>query len=236
MFFAGFIAAAVSGLVGFGGALLLLSVMIGQVGPVKAVPLLTFAQLVGNLARLALGFKSVAWRPVAYFSVAAVPSAAVGAAIFLSVNPGVATRVAGGVIVLVVLLSVLPGTAGFAGGKSGMWIPSGLGAVSGLISGLAGSAGPLSAACFWSLSLAPAAYIASEAAAACLMHVVKMVVYWPVIGAGCDWWAEAATLALAMIGGSWVGRKLLSGLATGSIRTIVGLLLFLSGIRMIMNG
>jgi uncharacterized membrane protein YfcA len=62
-----FLAAALSGAAGFGGALLLLPLLTRTVGVAEAVPLLTIAQLVGNLARVGFGYRSIAWRPVLIF-------------------------------------------------------------------------------------------------------------------------------------------------------------------------
>lgn len=49
LFVSAFAAAAISGSAGFGGALLLLPLLVGTVGVTHAVPLLTMAQLIGNL-------------------------------------------------------------------------------------------------------------------------------------------------------------------------------------------
>ena len=51
------------------------------------------------------------------------------------------------------------------------------GAITGLLSGLAGSGGPIGAAVFLSLGLPPVAYIASEAATASAMHILKTIIY-----------------------------------------------------------
>src|SRR5216684_752283 len=55
LFLGAFFAAAISGAAGFGGALLLLPLLTHTVGVTEAVPLLTVAQLVGNLSRAAFG-------------------------------------------------------------------------------------------------------------------------------------------------------------------------------------
>ena len=47
----------------------------------------------------------------------------------------------------------------------------------GFLSAIAGSAGPIGAVAFLSLNLSPAAYVASEAVTAVVMHVTKTVVY-----------------------------------------------------------
>jgi len=51
LFIGGFAAAAISGAAGFGGALLLLPLLTKTIGTTVAVPVLTIAQLIGNLSR-----------------------------------------------------------------------------------------------------------------------------------------------------------------------------------------
>lgn len=61
-----FIAAFVSGAAGFGGALLLVPVVTACIGAELAVPVLTIAQLIGNLSRMAFGIKQIDWKSGAY--------------------------------------------------------------------------------------------------------------------------------------------------------------------------
>ena len=77
-------AAAISGSVGFGGALLLLPLLTRSVGPEVGVPLLTVAQLVGHLSRALFGFRVIAWRIARTFLVAAVPAAVLGSLCFVA--------------------------------------------------------------------------------------------------------------------------------------------------------
>jgi len=63
LFVGALVAAAISGAAGFGGALLLLPLLTHAVGPSLAVPLLTLAQIVGNLSRVVLAFGKSAGGP-----------------------------------------------------------------------------------------------------------------------------------------------------------------------------
>jgi len=68
MMFAGWLAATASGAAGFGGALLLLPVITlpvitYAVGAKAAVPMLTVAQLLGNLSRASVGGKGIQCAP-----------------------------------------------------------------------------------------------------------------------------------------------------------------------------
>lgn len=79
LFATALLATAVSGAANFGGALLLLPLLPQADGVADAVPLLTLAQLVGNLSRVSFGWRLIQWRPVLLFLLGAAPVAAAGA-------------------------------------------------------------------------------------------------------------------------------------------------------------
>ena len=104
---ASFAAAFVSGAAGFGGALLLLPVVTACVGAELAVPVLTIAQLIGNLSRMAFGFREIDWRSVGLFSITALPLAALGAFGFAVLPKDIVTRCIGAALILLVLAKTL---------------------------------------------------------------------------------------------------------------------------------
>ena len=108
LFSGSLVAAAISGSAGFGGALLLLPLLTAAVGAREAVPLLTVAQLIGNLSRAVLGYREIRWKPVGLFLLGAIPLSAVGAFTFASLPAGIVTRGIGvAVLVFAVLLSLI---------------------------------------------------------------------------------------------------------------------------------
>lgn len=175
---ASFIAAFVSGAAGFGGALLLLPIVTACVGAQVAVPVLTIAQLIGNLSRMAFGFKQIDWKSVGLFCITALPLAALGAFGFSLLPKDIVTRCIGAVLIVLVLFKMVKKVE-FKGGKRTMLVG---GAVTGALSGLAGSGGPIGAATFLTLGLPPVAYIASEAATATAMHILKTIIYSNLVG------------------------------------------------------
>ena len=227
-----FLAAAISGAAGFGGALLLLPLLTRTVGVAEAVPLLTVAQLAGNLARVGFGYRSIAWRPVLIFLAFALPAAVLGALAFTSLPKSVAIRLIGGAILLFVImrhtgvLRLKPGAGMLAVG----------GAAVGFLSGLVGSAGPLGAAVFLSLGLPPTAYIASEAVTAVAMHAVKIVVYDQTLVFGSGFWPLAASLSAAMLAGTWVAKRAIERLSPKAFERRVTILLVIVAVQMIVAG
>lgn len=104
---ASFLAAFASGAAGFGGALLLLPVVTTSLGAEVAVPVLTIAQLIGNLSRMLFGIKQIDWKPVGLFSVTALPLAALGAFGFSTLPKDLVTRCIGGALIGLVLFKTM---------------------------------------------------------------------------------------------------------------------------------
>lgn len=232
LFVGAVIAAAVSGSVGFGGALLLLPLLTRTVGPTLGVPLLTVAQLVGNLSRALFGARAIAWRPALAFLVTAVPASVAGSYCFVELPGALATRLIGAAILVLVVLKwrspvdLAIHTRHLAAA----------GAAVGFLSGLVGSAGPLGAAAFLSLDLPPVAYIATEATTAVAMHATKLLVYRHFVPFDAMAWRLAALLSGAMVLGTWVGKKTVERLSVERFRMVVGGLLVALALQMIVFG
>jgi len=232
LFAGAFIAAAVSGAAGFGGALLLLPLMVHRVGAELAVPLLTITQIVGNASRIAFGWKQIQWRMSGYFLLTALPAAAVGALSFVNIPRGWLVRLIGILLLLVVVLHTWSRWRPQPD-KRGLLIG---GALTGLFSGLAGSAGPLGAAVFLSLGLPPIAYLATEATSAVALHLVKLAVYQPTLHLPVSLWSLALWLGVAMVLGTWASRRLVERIPPKHFRAFVTVLLVLVGLRMALLG
>lgn len=227
-----FLAAAVPGAAGVGGALLLLPLLTHTVGVTQAVPLLTVAQLVGNLSRAAFGFRHIRWRPALIFLATAVPFAALGARSFVSLPKSLVVRLVGAAILAFALLKML-GLVAFRPSERLLLVG---GAVVGLLSGLVGSAGPLGAAVFLTLNLPPVSYVATEAVTAVGMHAVKTLIYGGELKLGASFWPLALALGGAMVLGTWSSRRLIDRLEVARFRRWVGALLVVIALQMILMG
>jgi len=139
LFVAAFTAATISGAAGFGGALLLLPLLVATVGVTHAVPLLTVAQLIGNLSRAGFGFTQIQWKPVGVFLLGAVPFSILGALSFAQLPKELVTRTIGAAILIFVVLQYF----GLLKIKTGRALLAAGGGVVGFFSELVGCAGPL---------------------------------------------------------------------------------------------
>lgn len=232
LFLAAFAAAALSGAAGFGGALLLLPLLVGTVGVTHAVPLLTIAQLIGNLSRAGFGFAQIRWKPVGLFLLGAVPLSMLGALGFVACPKAWITRAIGAALLLFVGLKYF-GVLKFR--YHPVLLVAG-GGVTGFLSGLVGSAGPLGAAVFLSLGLPPLAYLASEATTALAMHSVKTLIYQQHIALDRDFWLLAALMGLAMVLGTWSARRVVARMPQAAFQRLVTGLLSVIAVWMLLHG
>ncbi|SET11838.1 sulfite exporter TauE/SafE family protein [Anaerobranca gottschalkii] len=231
LFIGSFFAAAISGAAGFGGALLLLPLLTKTIGTEMAVPILTIAQLIGNLSRVYFGFNKINWKPVYLFILGAVPMSILGAFSFVTIPKEIISKGIGAALILFVVLKFFNILKFNPSGKT-MLIG---GAVTGLISGLVGSAGPIGAALFLSLNLPPVSYIASEAVTAVAMHVSKTVVYQRYLGIGIYALGIGLFMGVAMITGTWVGKKVIEKMPKDKFVKFVSILLLLIGLQMLIG-
>lgn len=232
LFSGGFIAAAISGAAGFGGALLLLPLLIQTVGTEISVPVLTIAQLIGNLSRVYFGYKEISWRPVRLFLVGAIPMSIIGAFSFVAIPKEIVSKLIGFAVIGFVILKYYQ-IIKIENNNRVMILGGGF---VGLLSGLVGSAGPIGAALFLSLNLSPISYIASEAVTAVAMHVTKTIVYQKYLGIGLKAVKLGLFIGASMIVGTWVGKKVIGKLPKETFVKFVTLLLVGMGLVLIFWG
>lgn len=227
-----FLAATISGVAGFGGALLLLPALSVTVGIKAAVPILTIGQILGNASRIWFGRKELQWKPILLFLLTAIPLAMIGSYLFTDIDNQKITIGIGVFLILLVISRWIRKKKVYLGDK-GMLIGGGL---TGFLSGLAGSAGPLGAAFFLGLNLTATAYVASEAFTALIMHLTKTFVYNKYSLIGQTELYYGLLIGTTMIIGSWTGKKIIEKLSRDTFIILVEILLIISGLHMIITG
>lgn len=158
--------------------------------------------------------------------------AVLGSFSFINAPKEMITRIVGFTIVAFVLLKYFK-ILKFQSTNKTMFIG---GCIVGLISGLVGSAGPIGAALFLSLGLPPVSYIASEAVTAVSMHITKIVIYQRYLDIGLRGIELGLFIGVAMILGTWVGKKIIEKLPEEQFVKFVGVLLILIGLQMLIWG
>ncbi len=228
LFLSSWFAATISGAAGFGGALLLLPILTNLLGVKAAVPVLTIAQIWGNASRVWFGRTEIKWRPVIYFIITAIPFSMIGGLLFVDLPKRYILIGIGVLLMFVVILRRLKITR-FDFGDKGLLLG---GALTGFLSGIAGSAGPLGAAFFLGLDLPAVSYVASEAMTALTMHITKTLVYQKYALIGLSELGYGTLLGAGMVLGSWTGKRIIEKLSREKFILLVEILLVVSAIQL----
>ena len=201
-----FVASALAAVTGFGGAAVLLPILVLIFGVRDAIPILTVAQLIGNGSRVWFNRSELVLPVVGWFALGGVPAALVGGVLFASAPLSFLKRLLG---------IFLLGTVAYRhlGKQRSLRLPlrgfAVIGAVFSFLSALLGSVGPIMAPFFLAYGLVKGAYIGTEAFATVVMHVTKLVAYGGTAILTLQSVAAGLALGPIMVLGSFIGKKIL---------------------------
>ena len=201
------VASTLAAVAGFGGAAIMLPVLIWAFGVRDAIPILTVSQLLGNLSRVWFNRGEVEGHVVQWFALGAVPAAVVGGVIFATAPASALSRLLGAFLLVTVLYRHTAWGRQLRVRLRG-FLPIGIGF--GFLSALVGSVGPMMAPFFLAYGLVRGAYIGTEALSTVSMHVTKLGVY-----GGYDLLSSRTVLIGLTIGsimfvGSYLGKRILA--------------------------
>ncbi len=230
---AALLASAVAAVAGFGGAVILLPVLIWAFGVRDAIPILTLAQLMGNGSRVWLNRADIDRRVVGWYSLGAVPLALLGGLLFSAAPLGWLTRGIGAFLIGVVAYRRLgrghyprlsaPGFTAVGGGAS-------------LLSALVGSTGPVTAPFFLAYGLSKAAYIGTEAGATVVTHIFKLVAYGSTNLLPQRVLVAGLLAAPCMFIGSWFGKRIVDRLSERAFVVVIEIVMIGAGTMLLVRG
>jgi uncharacterized membrane protein YfcA len=230
---AAFVAATLTAVTGFGGAAVLLPVLVVTFGIRDAVPILTVAQLIGNSSRVWFNRQALDYRVVAWFALGGVPCALVGGWIFARAPLAGLTRLLGAFLLLVVVwrrlrrrTTVRPPLRAFAL----------IGAAASFLSALLGSVGPLMAPFFLAYGLLKGAYIGTEALATVVMHVAKLTAYRGAAVLSDESILIGLAIGPPMIAGSWAGKRIVDRLPERVFVLLIEATMTAAGLLLLIRG
>jgi uncharacterized membrane protein YfcA len=204
-----FVAATLAAVTGFGGAAVLLPVLVWSFGIREAIPILTVAQLIGNGSRVWLNRQELDGHVVAWFALGGVPMALLGGLLFAKTPLSALTRILGVFLILIVVWrhatphgTQRPSLPAFAG----------IGAGASFLSALLGSVGPLMAPFFLAYGLTKGAYIGTEALSTVVMHVTKLIAYRQATVLPLHAVVVGLVLGPVMVLGSYMGKRIVDRL------------------------
>lgn len=228
-----FAASTLAAVAGFGGAAVLLPMLVLVFGVRDAIPILTVAQLIGNLSRVGFNRRELDLPVVGWFVLGGVPAALVGGLLFASAPISFLTRLLGIFLILVVVYRHI--------GKAGTLRPplrsfAILGAVFSFLSALLGSVGPIMIPFFLAYGLVKGALIGTEALATVAMHVTKLIAYGSAAILTTANILVGLALGTVMILGSFVGKKLLDKLPERVFIFLIETTLLIAGLGFLIGG
>ncbi len=230
---ASFVAATLAAVAGFGGAAVLLPVLVAAFGVRDAIPILTVAQLIGNGSRAWFNRGALEPRVVGWFALGAVPFAFLGGLLFASAPLSPLTRLLGAFLLVTVLWRHLrpgpprrPPLRGFVL----------IGALFSFLSALLGSVGPLMAPFFLAYGLVKGAYIGTEALCTVVMHVTKLVAYRETSILTVSSLGIGLALGPLMVAGSAVGKRIVDRLPERVFVALIEAVLVLAGLGFLLGG
>jgi uncharacterized protein len=227
------IAATLAAIAGFGGAAVLLPVLVWSFGVREAIPILTVAQLIGNGSRVWFNRRQLDWRVVAWFAVGGVPMALLGGLLFAKAPLAVLTRVLGAFLILIVIWRHARPNA--------TWRPplpafAGIGAGASFLSALLGSVGPLMAPFFLAYGLVKGAYIGTEALSTVVMHIAKLIAYRRTAILPLHAVIVGLLLGPVMVLGSFLGKTIVDRLPEKVFVAIIEVTLLAAGLLFLLRG
>lgn len=188
---------------GMGGGMLLLLALAALWDPAIALAVTAPALLLGNLHRMWMFRREVAWPLVGRFAIGAVPGAIVGGALVVAFPAWVIQ----GLMVAMTLLALAKGL-GWVKLKPKKAAITPAGGLIGVLTGASGGAGLLVAPVLLTVGLIRDAYVGTVAACAAVMHSGRIVAYGASGLITEDTLLQAALAAAGILSGNWLGRRL----------------------------
>jgi uncharacterized protein len=221
----------ISGFIGMGGGILLLTVLfLCGLPPEVAIPVHAVVQLVSNGSRLALFRGHVRWGAWRVFALFALPCPVIGLMIADDLDPELTKVLIGA---LVIFATWRPKRASVDWKESRSFACVGL--VAGTLGVVVGATGPLVAPFFLREGWKKEEVIATKAACQVFGHLQKVVAF-GVIGFSFE--AELlfiAPLALTVVLGTWAGKQLLTRISEQRFRFTYRVVLSALAVRLMLT-
>lgn len=223
----GLVAGTLSGIVGFGASISLMPVLMLAFGPQEAVPIMAIAALLANFSRVAVWWREVDWKANAYYCVAAIPMAALGARTLLALNARIVEGILG-----VLFIAMVPGRRWLAarGMRIKAWHLALVGAVIGFLSGMVASTGPINTPFFLAYGLVKGAYLSTEALGSLAIGITKTIVFRRFDALPAETVLRGLLVGGSLMVGSWLAKGFVLRLDASQFRLLMDGLLVVAGL------
>ena len=220
---AAIVGSTIGGVAGFGTGVIMIPAIAWSVGVKATVPVLTVCMLVGNSARVLFSRREIEWRVVAAFLVGAVPMTIAGATIYSRIDSEWISRMLGLFMVLAVPLRRWLARSGIVVRLRHMPL---VGAGFGFLSALVGGVGPIMTPFFLSYGLRKGRYLATDALCTVGAYITRAIMFRRADLLSGPLVLTGLYIGAVMIGGAWLGRRLIDRMSEKVfLRVLEGLLI-----------
>lgn len=226
----GLVAGTLSGIVGFGAAIVLMPVLMIAFGPQEAVPIMAMASLLANLSRVMVWWRDVDWKANAYYCVTAVPAAALGARTLLLLEPWIVETALGALFIAMVPARRWLIAQGL---RIEAWQLALVGAGIGLVSGMVASTGPINTPFFLAYGLVKGAFLATEALGSIAIGLTKSLVFRHFDALPLATMVKGLVIGASLMAGSRLAKRFVLALDPGQFRVLMDTLLIGAGLVLI---
>ncbi len=226
---AGLVAGTISGIIGTGASLILMPILVIAFGPQQAVPIMAIAAVLGNIGKVLAWWRLVDWRACGAYSATAVPCAILGVKTLLAVPPRVIEVALGAFFI-----AMVPARRWFHRERLHLSHRqlAVLGAPVGFLTGIVVSTGPITVPIFVGAGLEKGAFIATEAAASCIVYFAKVLAFGAADALPGDTVLKGLAVGSAMMAGAFVSRRILQRISPQAFRHLIDALMIASGLAM----
>ncbi|RYZ10517.1 MAG: sulfite exporter TauE/SafE family protein [Comamonadaceae bacterium] len=226
----GLFAGTLGGIVGTGSSLVMMPILIVMFGPRQTIPIMAIAAIMGNLGRVLAWRREIDWRACGAYCVTAVPGAALGARLLLTIPPGVAESALGVFFLLLIPLRRWLARRQFRLSLTHLML---LGAPLGVLTGVVVSTGPLTVPLFTFHGLERGAFLGTEAAASIGMYGAKVATFQAFGALAPEVVAQGIGVGATLMAGSFVGRYVVLRFSEHAYRSIIDGLMLCSGLSLL---
>lgn len=232
LFFLAFFSEVAGTLIGFGSSTIFLPLALFFVDFKVALVLAAFLHIFGNIGRIAFFRYGINMKLILFFGVPGVALTIVGAALVNYISHEILKITLGAFLVTFSAVSILKPDFKFAASNSNAMIGGGL---SGFIAGLIGTGGALRGAFLNAFGLRKEVYIATAAAIALPVDVIRIPMYFASGFMEYAYLSYLPILFIIAIAGSYVGQKIVGRISQRIFTNVVLIALLLIGVMFLLG-
>ncbi len=232
IFLLGIAAGTLGGIIGFGSTTILMPFLVIALGPKAAVPVMAIAAVLGNLARVVVWYREIAWAAVAAFAVPAAVAAWFGVSTMLALDP-VLLELGLGLFFIV----MIPARRWMADANLRVSLPALVlaGAVVGFLTGIVANTGPVNTPFFLAHGLLKGGFIGTEAAASLAMFSSKTLAFFAFSALSWQILFFGAIVGSTLMIGARLAKPLMHRIDATRFNWVMDGLLAIAGLAMIVN-